>query len=260
MYDIAIVGGGPAGAALARLIGSRFKVLLLEKRRGQEGVSCKAQEKCCGGLIDPDAQKMLARFRLGIPKEVLLSPQLFAVRVIDIHNSIERYYQRHYINIDREMFDKWLLSIAVHFCTVQTGCVFKSFEEQDDCVIIKYCSEGKEYTERTKLLVGADGAFSMVRRKGFPEVQLPELYVSIQEWYEAEGAQDFYGAIFDEDITDFYSWTIPKENVIILGSAIKAGPGVLQKFELLKKKLEKYGFDFHKFLRRNGAYSCGRRT
>jgi flavin-dependent dehydrogenase len=33
MYDIAIIGAGPAGATLARLIGDQYKVLLIEKRR-----------------------------------------------------------------------------------------------------------------------------------------------------------------------------------------------------------------------------------
>ena len=33
MYDVAIIGGGPAGATLARLIGDRYKVLLVEKRQ-----------------------------------------------------------------------------------------------------------------------------------------------------------------------------------------------------------------------------------
>ena len=33
MYDVAIIGAGPAGATLARLIGGRYKVLLIEKRQ-----------------------------------------------------------------------------------------------------------------------------------------------------------------------------------------------------------------------------------
>jgi len=99
LYDIAIIGGGPAGATLARLIGNTYKVLLLERRTFQEPLYSGAQ-KCCGGLIDPDAQKMLACFGLGLPKSVILSPQMFAVRTIDMDNSIERYYQRHYINIE----------------------------------------------------------------------------------------------------------------------------------------------------------------
>jgi geranylgeranyl reductase len=32
MYDIVIIGAGPAGANLARLIGNQYKVLLMDKR------------------------------------------------------------------------------------------------------------------------------------------------------------------------------------------------------------------------------------
>jgi geranylgeranyl diphosphate/geranylgeranyl-bacteriochlorophyllide a reductase len=31
MYDIAIIGAGPAGATLARLIGRQYKTLLIDK-------------------------------------------------------------------------------------------------------------------------------------------------------------------------------------------------------------------------------------
>lgn len=89
MYDIVIVGGGPAGATLARLIGKKYKTLLLEKRRFDD--SPESGHKCCGGLLAPDAQEMLARFGLGVPKSTLAGPQLFAVRTIDITNSLERY-------------------------------------------------------------------------------------------------------------------------------------------------------------------------
>jgi flavin-dependent dehydrogenase len=47
-YDIAIVGLGPAGTTLARLLDSRFSVFALDKKRaGGEG----AFRKPCGGLL-----------------------------------------------------------------------------------------------------------------------------------------------------------------------------------------------------------------
>lgn len=253
MYDIIIIGGGPAGSTLARFLGKKYKILLLEKRTFADDMPFPLQ-KSCGGLLDPDAQKMMARFGLGIPKSVLLSPQMFAVRTIDITNSIERYYQRHYINIDRNEFDKWLLSIVPSEVDKAYGSLFMKFDENDDHVSAKYNYGGQNCEAKAKMIIGADGAFSAVRRQGLGEMRAPELYLTIQEWFETHENQNYYGAIFDNDITDFYSWTIPKENEVILGTALKPGEDAHKKFKLLTEKLCSYGYDFSKSIKRNGAY------
>jgi len=253
MYDIAIIGGGPAGATLARLIGDKYKVLLLERRTFEEPLYNGVQ-KCCGGLLDPDAQKMLASFGLGLPKSVVLSPQMFAVRTIDIDNSIERYYQRHYINIDREEFDRWLESIVPEAVKIVNGSIYKSHDVQEDYVSIRYTKDGKDYTEKAKIIVGADGAFSRVRKTTFHQHKYPKKYVAIQEWFENNKKVNYYGAIFDRDITDFYSWIIPKENFIIVGSAIPLDWDAHKKFELMKLKLKDYGFELNRSIRKNGTH------
>jgi geranylgeranyl diphosphate/geranylgeranyl-bacteriochlorophyllide a reductase len=252
MYDIIIAGGGPSGASLARLISNKYKVLLLEKRNFSGNTFTAG--KCCGGLIAPDAQLMLARFGLGIPKSVLLSPQLFAVRTIDFDNSLERYYQRHYINIDREEFDKWLISIVNKNMDVIENCIFKSFEYCDEGVKVNYSLKGKDYTEKSRIFVGADGAFSKVRRQGFSNYPSPKLYISIQEWFETTCNMNYYGAIFDSEITDYYSWTIPKENRFILGAALISDKNAVKKFSLLKDKMQKLGFNLSNVVERSGAY------
>lgn len=251
-YDIVIVGGGPAGSTLARIIGKKFKVLLLEKRSFE--THQQACQKCCGGLIAPDAQKMLAVFGLGIPKSVILSPQLFSVRTIDLDNNIEKYYQRNYINIDREEFDKWLLTLVPSGVDIKKSSIYKSHQEANGLLRVKFHSGNNEHEVVTKLLVGADGAFSKVRNSSFPERPRPEQYISVQEWFDTSENLNCYGAIFDSEITDFYSWTIPKENQMLLGTALKPGSNVEEKLQLLKGKLAKYGYSFNKPVQKNGAY------
>jgi flavin-dependent dehydrogenase len=104
MYDVAIIGAGPAGATLARLIGDRYRVLLVDRRRSVNAADKAIANKCCGGLLAPDAQKMLSKMGLGLPRSVLVDPQLFVVRAIDIQQHLERYYQRFYVNMDRQNF------------------------------------------------------------------------------------------------------------------------------------------------------------
>ena len=76
MYDIVIVGAGPAGANLARLLNEKYKVLLIDKRDLKQENPKNQAVKCCGGLLSPEAQKIMAKLDLGIPKDILVNPQL----------------------------------------------------------------------------------------------------------------------------------------------------------------------------------------
>ena len=67
MFDLAIIGAGPAGATLARLIGKSYRVLLIDKRSFSDEPGPFSASKCCGGLLAPDAQRMLSELGLGLP-------------------------------------------------------------------------------------------------------------------------------------------------------------------------------------------------
>ena len=253
MYDIVIVGAGPAGANLARLIGNQHKVLLMDKR-DLENESSSKPAKCCGGLLAPDAQKMIAKLGLGIPKEVLVDPQLFAVRAIDLTNHLERLYQRFYFNMDRERFDKWLVSLLPSDVERKFGSLFKDFSEMPGGYEIRYHHNGREKMLKTRIIVGADGAFSKLRRCIGNDVQPPETYVAIQEWLECSDPMPYFTAVFDEEISDFYSWIIPKGDHLLLGSALRPGENPWEKFDMLKTKLTGQGFLLHEKTKTEGAY------
>jgi flavin-dependent dehydrogenase len=252
MYDVVIVGGGPAGATLARLIGSKMKVLILD-RRDLGSTFSGGFEKCCGGLLAPDAQEMLARFGLGVPKGVLVGPQLFTVRTIDIPANLERYYQRNYVNVDREAFDRWLISLIPKQVDLQWGAIFRGTERDGDGMKVHFSRAGNSQTVKTRLVVGADGAFSKVRL-ALGNRPNPNMYISIQEWFQVEQPQPYYSAIFDPAVTDFYSWTIPKEELLIVGTAILAVDNVTKRFEILKQKLSERGFDLRFSVKKRGTH------
>jgi geranylgeranyl reductase len=254
MFDLAIIGAGPGGATLARLIGRSYKVLLIEKRSFSGVPGSFSGRKCCAGLLAPDAQRMLSELGLGLPKSVLEGPQPFVVRAIDIQQGIERYYQRHYINMDRQQFDSWLLSMVPSNVDTRTNCTFKSYSSEDDFFHIKFAQGHRTYVEKARILIGADGASSRVRSQTSLGIPFPKKYFAIQEWVEACGSPPYFTSIFDRSITDYYCWTIPKGNCLVIGAALQPREMTSQKFRLLKETLKSNGFQFGKTVRREGAF------
>jgi flavin-dependent dehydrogenase len=266
MFDLIIVGGGPGGSNLARLIaqtyGTKYKVCLLDKRQLDQPEDSKHQ-KPCGGLLSPDAQGMLAKLGLTIPVSILEDPQLFKVRTIDFDNHIERYYQRHYFNMNRERFDRYLYDLIPDTIDRRCGVLVTGASKVGDHWQVTYRdynhpsrvddlneshqevknelnkSDVKQ-TVSGRLLICADGANSYIRRILMSWHPVPKRYISIQKWYPLSKSMPYYTGIFDSDITDYYSWTIQKNHAFILGTAIPVGKNVSESFELLRDKVSKY--------------------
>lgn len=254
MYDIVIVGAGPAGSTLARLVGNDYRVLIIDKRDLAGGNSGNQMAKCCGGLLAPDAQRILAKLGLGMPKHILVDPQLFAVRTIDGASGMERLYQRFYVNIDRQKFDEWLVSMIPHRVDSVFNATFREFTSAPGGYDVRYVYNKQEVCVRTKVIIGADGANSRVRRLLGGGMPMPEQYIAIQEWFECREPMPYFTAVFDNEVSDFYSWTIPKGDHLLLGSALRPGEGALAKFGLLKTKLARLGFDFSRRTATEGAH------
>ena len=264
--QVLIVGGGPASSALAMTIDPSVQVTIIEKRDLFSDENFRKLEKSCGGMLDHAAQDQLAHMGIGLPEKVLRGPQPLTVRAIDLENHSERTYRRNYLNIDRVMFDRMLLERAEgrENVTVLTGANVHKIRETKKAVYASVrLKDGSQVEYRCSMLVGADGASSMVkedleRRKArvghpTPKSSLPKTYLSIQEWFEVDKQIPYYVALFDERVTDYYSWVIPKGNQILVGAAMPADNKTKKRFEQLKFDLQEKGFDLSRPVKRRGA-------
>ena len=229
IYDIIVVGAGPAGANFCRFIDTdKYRVLLID---GSDG-----HDKVCGGLISPDAQDILARYDICLPKDILVSPQLFSVRTIDLSNNLVRHYRRNYLNVDRKKLDDFFRSLIPSGIEQISGRC-KKVTDCGDFYEIELVS-GEKFL--CKHIVGADGASGNVRLSLFKKYPLHK-YVAIQQWFAAGDTNPYYSCVFDNETSSGCSWIFFKDEMLIFGGAFDI-KNCREAFEEQKKKLVANGF------------------
>ncbi len=226
MFDAVVVGAGPAGATVARLLAERgFKVLLLEK-------ALPPRDKLCAGAVSLRAEGYL--------------PKDWENAVLNtIYGGNLGWKGQNYLNarstwpvvkiVDRASFDLFLtLKAQDAGAEVRFGEKFLNFRNHFGSVVEVITDRG---TYKTRFLVGADGALSSVLKAwGFRRKPVAVLE-AIVETPEAPTDEVF----IDLGLVRWgYGWVFPKgEGRVSVGLAsLKRERRNLR--DLLKDYIEKH--------------------
>ena len=247
VFDVAVVGMGPAGSTLARLLAERgADVVAVDRKKSDPEAG--GFRKPCGGLLAEDAQRSLSRQNLSLPKSVLADPQLFSVRTIDMFTTRERVYRRFYVNMNRHRFDLWLKSLVPARATVLNDATVRGFsrDARGRFELVVY-SAGTEKKILARTLVGADGASSFVRRTLFPGHRIRS-YTAVQQWFADAQERPLYACFFDERLTDCYGWAVSKDGELLFGAAFPP-ENSSRAYETFRERAERFGFSLKKPVR-----------
>ncbi len=238
IYDAVVIGSGPAAAAFLYSVSDKFDIAFITK---------KASRKVCGGLLSPSAVKALAKMGLEVPENVRVSPDIKVIRTMDLSDGFTRYYPRDYVNIDREKFDCWLMSLSAEKCDAYGGvCI--GFERVGEIYKVKYLDGNEEKMLLSRSIIGGDGANSVIRRSFAGENARSDMYIAIQQWFSASECKgheghDAFSCVFDSSVSDSYAWSFTKDDKIAFGGAYPKRNS-RERFESEKRKLEKFGIFF----------------
>jgi len=253
VFDVVVIGGGPAGATAANELASLGRSVMLLDRGGRI--------KPCGGAVPPI---LLEEF--DVPDSLLVARSNCARMISPRSSEVDMPINGFVGMVDREHFDEWLRERAGLSGAVRRDGQFKALEHDDEgrpVVVYKPTGsdQGRDAELRrvtTRLVIGADGARSEVARQNIPGAESIPFVAAYHEIVSSppEGAGDFDGSRCDvyyqgELSPDFYAWIFPH------GECTSVGVGTASKGfsmrEAVTKLRQRSGMGESTLIRREGA-------
>ncbi|MEA2573735.1 MAG: hypothetical protein QOH93_1033, partial [Chloroflexia bacterium] len=213
LWDVIIVGAGPGGSAAAvSLARSGWRVLLLDKAGFP-------RDKVCGDMISPRSQRALQTLgcspalqaahphRVNAGAFYLDGEELFTAGVPKVKGLAD-----YGIVLPRIVFDEIIFrrAQAVGVETIER-CDVKGLKVDSTGVSVLAELEGKPCTFRGRLVVGADGAHSMVARTLNPNAnKRRNISYAVRAYFEGiSGDASTVDIIFDRSFFPGYAWIFP---------------------------------------------------
>lgn len=212
-FDVIVIGGGPSGATAANDLAKAGRKVAFLDRAGRI--------KPCGGAIPP---RLIADF--AIPDSQLVAHIQTARMVSPKGRSVDIPIENGFVGmVDREHFDEFLRKRAESSgATRLTGTYLRLERDADGThVVYREKASGDEMRLATRLVIGADGARSIVAKTEVPGGDRIPYVIAYHEIIKAPAAGAGYDplrcdVIYDGRISpDFYGWVFPHGDQVSVG-------------------------------------------
>jgi geranylgeranyl reductase family protein len=235
IWDVIVVGAGPAGATAARVAAeSGCTTLLLER------AAIPRYKTCGGGLIGAS----LAALPAGLPLNVFDTARQFTFTLDGRRERTRTSASPTCAMVYRSELDAALTEAAASAgATVRDSTTLTTLDQQGDLVLVK-TQRGDPL--RARVVIGADGSASRVARYVGVECAQVDLALEVEAPVDERTADRWRGRVLFEwgPLPGSFGWVFPKGDVCTAGVvAARGNPAALRAYK-------------EQFLRRTGLHGA----
>jgi len=242
MYDVIVVGAGPAGCTASKVLAEKgYKVLLVEKFRMPR------YKSCSGVLIKKSMELVKKYFEEDVPESAMCTPTENRGMIFTDDRGKEYRFEQEGLNVWRSHFDWWLAKKAgENGAEVKDGVATLSCTEREDFVEVSLHGE-ENHAEKARYLLDCEGIVGTLKRKITGEV--PGYITTFQTFNEGSIDLDphYFYAYLQPELSEYDAWFNVKDNLLVLGISVKDMDKISHYYALVNKNwtLKLYFFTYN---------------
>ena len=216
MYDVIIIGAGPAGCTAAKVLSdNKYRVLLVEKH------VIPRYKSCSGQLIKKTIDLVRRYYGESVPEWTMCLPYENKGMILTDDNGKEYRYEQSGLNVWRSEFDKWLSDKALEAgAEVRDNTTVIACKEENGLVSVTL--KGREtYDEQARFVIDCEGVVGTVKKQ---LLGVEPRYIYTYQTFN-EGCIDldhhYFYAYLQPELSEYDAWFNVKDNQLVLGVSVK---------------------------------------
>ena len=216
MYDVIVVGAGPAGSTASKTLSEQgLRFIMVERFKMPRYKSCSGQ------LIKKSLDLVKKYYGKGVPSFTMCEPTESRGMIFTDDKGRMSRYEQEGLNVWRSSFDKWLADEAAEVGVEVRDNTSALLCEENDGFVTVTLKHDTTYTEQAKYVIDCEGVTGVLKKKLLGHE--PKLIYTYQTFNLGSIDLDyqFFHAYLQPELSEYDAWFNVKDNQLVFGVSVK---------------------------------------